>query len=208
MQGSDEISIVDIYKFISSQARVIVATFILITIAGLAYTITRPTLYQSTSIVTIGKSLSLYTNTLTPLESPEQTSYKYSGTSTVSPVKNTNIVEVASISTDREKSIENVQNTIKKIAEDQGRLYQDQEQKFIKYIELLNISDASTAEVLGVLQTASETSSTYSSEIVTTVLPYSGKFTSNLIITILASISLALSTGAIKELFKRAHEKK
>lgn len=204
MRERDEITIAEMYAFIVPQARTIIATLILTLLAGLAYTTTRPTLYKSTSSITIGNSLSLYTNSLTPLEKPEETSYKYSGISTVEPVKDTNIVEVSSIATGRDEAIKNVQATLKEIVDHQGKIYQDQEQKFVRYIKLLNISDASTAEILEVVQGAAQSSTTYQSEIVTTDLPYAGKLTVNLIMTFFASIALALGIGVVKELFTRA----
>ncbi|WP_152978987.1 hypothetical protein [Pseudomonas corrugata] len=206
--SNDDISIFEIYNFFSRQTRTIIITFLLVLAIGLGYTASRPTLYKSTSTVTTGNSLSLYSDTLTPLERPEEIVYKYSRTATITPIKNTNIVEVSSVTEDPKQSIENINLTVKKITESQKTIYQTQEQNFVKYVELLRISDAANTRILDILQTASKSSNTYSSEILTEELPYSGKFKINLVLVSLSAVFVALFTGAVKELFRRVRESK
>lgn len=206
--SNDDISIFEIYNFFARQTRTIIITFLLVLAIGLGYTASRPTLYKSTSTVTTGNSLSLYSDTLTPLERPEEIVYKYSRTATITPIKNTNIVEVSSVTEDPKQSIENINLTVKNITESQKTIYQTQEQNFVKYVELLRISDAANTRILDILQTASKSSNTYSSEILTEELPYSGKFKINLVLVSLSAVFAALFTGAVKELFRRVRESK
>ncbi len=204
--SNKEISIFEIYAFFTRQIKVILIIFLIVCAAGIAYSITRPTLYMSTSSVTIGKSVSLGTSTVTLLESPEVIAYKYSNIATVTPIKNTDIVNISSANKDRKQSIENVKSTIGKIIDNQKEIYQAQEKNFIKYIEFLNITDTANDKLLDILKTASKSSATQSSEVVTTELPYSGKIKKTLLLTFILALFVAFAIGGLKELIRREHE--
>ena len=180
--SNEDISLLEVYIFFTRQIKTILMIFFVACAVGIAYSTTRPTLYMSVSNATIGKSISLDSNTLGLLESPEEIAYNYSSIATITPIKNTNIVKVSSTTEDRKQSIENVKSTIEKITKNQKEIYQSQENKFIKYLEILKITDAVNARTLDILQIASKSSATPSSEMVTTELPYSGKTITQLIL--------------------------
>ncbi|HDS1770194.1 MULTISPECIES: hypothetical protein [Pseudomonas] len=204
--SNEEISLVEIYTFFARQAKTIAIAFLLTFAVGLGYTLTRPVLYTSISSVTSGNSISLSSSILVPLEKPEEITYKYSSTATITPIKNTSIVQVSSTTENQKKSIENVKSTIKEITNSQKRIYQDQEQKLLQYIELLNISDDMKIRALDLLQTASRSSATHSSEIVTTELPFSGKLKTYLFLSFFLAALVSLFVGAIIEAFRRIRE--
>ncbi|WP_125828510.1 hypothetical protein [Pseudomonas weihenstephanensis] len=206
--SNEDISLLEVYIFFTRQIKTILMIFFVACAVGIAYSTTRPTLYMSVSNATIGKSISLDSNTLGLLESPEEIAYNYSSIATITPIKNTNIVKVSSTTEDRKQSIENVKSTIEKITKNQKEIYQSQENKFIKYLEILKITDAVNARTLDILQIASKSSATHSSEMVTTELPYSGKIKQNLLLTAFIAALVALTTGGLKELCRRGSEKK
>jgi len=133
--------------------------------------------------------------------------YKYSKVSAIKPIKNTNIVEVSSTTEDRRQSIENVKLTIKEIIENQKTIYQTQEQQLIKYMELLWVTDNINTKILDLLQTASRSSATNSSEIVTTKHPYSGKLKINLVLACVIAMIISFCVGGIKGLSGQSKRK-
>ncbi|MGP4922737.1 hypothetical protein, partial [Pseudomonas lundensis] len=61
---NEEISLFDVYAFFIRQIKLISIVFLIVSAVGITYSTTRPTLYKSTSNVTIGKSVSLNSNTI------------------------------------------------------------------------------------------------------------------------------------------------
>jgi hypothetical protein len=194
----DEVSLSEIYLFFAGQVRTIAVVFFILFTMGFGYAITRPTLYISVASVTIGESLNLDSSESEQLENPEIVVYKYSHVATIKPIRKTNIVEVSAIAEDREQSIQKVQLTINDIVTTQNDILQTQENKFIKYLDFLKITDTTKMQVLSILQDASNSSVTHSSEIATTELPYSGKIYKIVLGTILIAGLAALVIGAIK----------
>ncbi|WP_223184018.1 hypothetical protein, partial [Pseudomonas fragi] len=80
---NEEISLFDVYAFFIRQIKLISIVFLIVFVVGITYSTTRPTLYKSTSNVTIGKSVSLNSNTVALLERPEEIAYKYSNNATI-----------------------------------------------------------------------------------------------------------------------------
>lgn len=198
----DEVSLSEIYLFFAGQAKTIAVVFFLLFTIGLGYAITRPTLYMSVANVTIGDSLNLNSSESEQLQNPEVVVYKYSYTATIKPIRKTNIVEVSAIAEDRKQSIKKVQLTINDIVTTQNDILQTQENKFIKYLDLLKITDTTKMQILSILQDASNSSATHSSEIATTELPYSGKVYKIVLGTILIAGLAALVIGAIKAVIR------
>lgn len=194
----DEISLSEIYIYIIGEVRTISIVFFVLLSLGVAYAMTRPTLYMSVASVIVGNSISLDSSTSKQLENPEVVVYKYSHGATITPVKNTNIVEVSAIAEDRKSSIQKVKISINDIVKAQNDIYQNQENKFIKYLAILEITDTTKMQILSILQDASSSSATHSSEIATTELPYSGKIYKIMFSTILIATLAALAAGAIK----------
>jgi hypothetical protein len=204
--SKNEVSISDIYLFFSGQAKTILIVFLALLSLGFGYAITRPTLYMSVTNVTIGNSIKLDSSEPKQLESPETVVYKYSQAATIKPIKNTNIVEISAIAEDPKSSIQKTQFTTNNIVTAQNDIYQNQENQFIKYLALLKITDTTRMQILNILQDASNSSATHSSEIATTELPYSGKIYKIMFTTIFIAALAALAAGAIKELLRRTRE--
>ena len=205
---NEEISLFDVYAFFIRQIKLISIVFLIVSAVGITYSTTRPTLYKSTSNVTIGKSVSLNSNTIALLERPEEIAYKYSNTATITAIKNTDIINISSTNEDREQSIKNVKLTVEEIISNQKKIYQTQEKNLIKYIELLKITDTANSKLLDIVETASKSSTTQPSEIITTELPYSGKIKQNLLLTIFAALCIALISGGLRELSRRLYRNK
>lgn len=202
----DEISLTEIYCFFAEQSKTIAMVFLVILALGIGYAATRPTLYMSTASVAIGNALNLDSKEPKQLESPEMVIYKYSHLATIKPIKNTNIVEVSAIAEDRKNSIQNVKLTLNDIITTQNNIYTLQENKFIKYLSLLEITQTTKMQILSALQEASNASATHSSEIVTTELPYSGKIYKILLAAFFIATLAALAAGALKEIIRRARK--
>ena len=126
---NEEISLFDVYAFFIRQIKLISIVFLIVFVVGITYSTTRPTLYKSTSNVTIGKSVSLNSNTVALLERPEEIAYKYSNNATITAIKNTDIINISSTNEDREQSIKNVKLTVEEIISNQKKIYQTQEKK-------------------------------------------------------------------------------
>lgn len=204
--SKDEISLAEIYWFFVGQTKTIATVFLILLALGFGYAVTRPTLYISIASVTIGNSLNLDSSGPKQLENPELVVYKYSHVATIKPIRNTNIVEVSAIAEDRKKSIQNVQLTTNDIITTQNKIYKTQENKFIKYLGLLKITETTEMQMLSVLQDASNSSTTHSSEIKTTELPYSGKIYKIMFGTIFIAALAALAIGAVKEIARRTRK--
>lgn len=204
--SKDEISLSEIYLFFVGQVRTIAIVFFVLLSLGFVYAMTRPTLYVSVASVIVGDSINLGSSTSKQLESPEVVVYKYSSSATITPVKNTSIVEVSAIAEDRKSSIQKVQISISSIVTAQNDIYQSQENKFIKYLAILEVTDTTKMQILNILQDASSSSATHSSEIATTELPYSGKIYKIMFATILIAALAALAAGAIKEFVMRVRK--
>lgn len=128
---NEEISLFDVYAFFIRQIKLISIVFLIVFVVGITYSTTRPTLYKSTSNVTIGKSVSLNSNTVALLERPEEIAYKYSNNATITAIKNTDIINISSTNEDREQSIKNVKLTVEEIISNQKKIYQTQEKNLI-----------------------------------------------------------------------------
>ena len=205
---NEEISLFDVYAFFIRQIKLISIVFLIVSAVGITYSTTRPTLYKSTSNVTIGKSVSLNSNTVALLERPEEIAYKYSNNATITAIKNTDIINISSTNEDREQSIKNVKLTVEEIISNQKKIYQTQEKNLIKYIELLKITDTANSKLLDIVETASKSSTTQPSEIITTELPYSGKIKQNLLLTTFVALCIALISGGLRELSRRLYRNK
>lgn len=120
---NEEISLFDVYAFFIRQIKLISIVFLIVFVVGITYSTTRPTLYKSTSNVTIGKSVSLNSNTVALLERPEEIAYKYSNNATITAIKNTDIINISSTNEDREQSIKNVKLTVEEIISNQKKKY-------------------------------------------------------------------------------------
>lgn len=118
---NEEISLFDVYAFFIRQIKLISIVFLIVFVVGITYSTTRPTLYKSTSNVTIGKSVSLNSNTVALLERPEEIAYKYSNNATITAIKNTDIINISSTNEDREQSIKNVKLTVEEIISNQKK---------------------------------------------------------------------------------------
>ncbi|MDU9039287.1 hypothetical protein NHG97_11280 [Pseudomonas corrugata] len=204
--SKDELSLYELFRLLAPQTRTIISIFVVMFAIGLGYAITRPTLHMSVANVTIGDSLNVDWSASNPLESPEAMMYKYSQFATINPIKKTNIVEVSVVAADREESIKKLKLAINEIVSTQNHIYQEQEVKFIRYLGLLEVADAKEVQTLGMLQNASHSSMTYSSEITTAELPYSGKMYKILFGTTLIALLVALVVGAIKEWLRYVRE--
>ncbi|UVL84698.1 Wzz/FepE/Etk N-terminal domain-containing protein [Pseudomonas sp. B21-028] len=204
--SKDEISLGEFFKFFARQVRTIAWVFVVLFVGGLGYAITRPTLYMSVARVTIGDNLNVGVDVSSQLENPEMIVYKYSQVATIKPIKNTRIVEVSAIAGGREESIQKVKFSVSEMVAVQNNIYQRQERKFIKYLDLLKVTDSTKIQVLSMLQDASLSSMTYSSEVSTTELPHSGKMYKNMLVVTFISTLMALIIGAIKEGVRRMRE--
>ncbi|UZE25380.1 hypothetical protein LOY67_08240 [Pseudomonas sp. B21-056] len=204
--SKDEISLREFFCFLAPQIRTIILIFVVIFAIGLGYAITRPTLHMSIANVAIGDSLNVDSSASNLLESPETMMYKYAQLATIDPIKKTNIVEVSTVAANRKESIKKLKLAINEITSTQNHLYQQQEIKFIKYLDLLEMADTKEIKILSMLQNASRSSMTYSSEITTTELPYSGNMYKILLGTTLTALFVALVIGAIKEWIRRLGE--
>ncbi|CAN1599920.1 Wzz/FepE/Etk N-terminal domain-containing protein [Pseudomonas mediterranea] len=204
--SKDEISLGEIFVFFARQVRTIALVFVVLFGIGLGYAATRPTLYMSVAKVTIGDSLNVGSSVSNQLENPEMMVYKYSQVATIKPIKNAHIVEVSAITTDREESIQKVKLTVSEIVTTQNHIYLEQERKFIKYLDLSKVTDTTKMQILSMLQDASHSSMSYSSEVITTELPHSGKMSKIMLAVTFIAILAALIIGAIKEGIRRARE--
>ncbi|UZE24520.1 hypothetical protein LOY67_03655 [Pseudomonas sp. B21-056] len=204
--SKDEIALSEIFLFFARQIRTIVLVFVVIFSIGLGYAITRPTVYISVAKVTIGDSLNVDSSESNQLESPETIIYKYSQVATIKPITKTNIVEVSVVAASREDSVKKLSFVVNELVTTQNHIYQEQESKFIKYLGLLEVAGAKEMQILSLLQNASHSSMTHSSEITTAELSYSGKMYKILLGTTLIAFLAALVIGAIKEWIGRGRE--
>ena len=135
--GAD-IDLFNVYNFFCRQFKYMLAIFIVVLVFGLVYAFTRPTLFLSSSNITIGKSVSLDSNSKSLLDSPQAIAYRYSGDVNVTPVKDTDIVKISSLARSNIQSEKNVRVVIDEIMHNQGEIYKEQEKKLINYIEILS----------------------------------------------------------------------
>jgi len=196
--GAD-IDLFNVYNFFCRQFKYMLAIFIVVLVFGLVYAFTRPTLFLSSSNITIGKSVSLDSNSKSLLDSPQAIAYRYSGDVNVTPVKDTDIVKISSLARSNIQSEKNVRVVIDEIMHNQGEIYKEQEKKLIKYIEIFRIDNSINEKFSNLLHVASTSSSARATDIVANVLPYSGKIRVNIAIAILLGFFLALLAGFVRD---------
>ena len=177
---SDEISMLDIWKFLNRQYKTIILIFVVSFTLVIVFVLTRPTLYLSEAILIIGSSI----------ESPDQIKYLYASDAQITPVKNTAIIKVSSTRADGNEATAAVEKTIEKIIKRHRELATDRREQTIK---LLNaIQNDGKKQLIDLIITSSQLTPTIQlGPIVLKTLTYSGQMEKGLALGFVGSILLA-----------------
>jgi len=177
---SDEISMLDIWKFLNRQYKTIILIFVVSFTLVIVFVLTRPTLYLSEAILIVGSSI----------ESPDQIKYLYASDAQITPVKNTAIIKVSSTRADGNEATAAVEKTIEKIIKRHSELATDRREQTIK---LLNaIQNDGKKQLIDLINTSSQLTPTIQlGPIALKTLTYSGQMEKGLALGFVGSILLA-----------------
>ena len=177
----DELSALDIYYFLKRQYKNIILIFVFYFFLVIIFILTRPTLYVSEANLIIGENI----------ETPDQIKYLYSSGVIITPIKNTEIINISSSSADRKDSIAAVEKTIEKIIYRHDELLIDRREQAIKLLKATQ--NDSKRELIDLINKSSQISPTKQvSPITSNTLEYSGHMKKGLGLGLIGSIFLAL----------------
>jgi len=179
---NDELSVLDVWNFLRRQYKFIILIFVVLFSLLLIFLFTRPTLYISDVILSINKNI----------ETPDQIKYLHSSRAIiVNPIKNTAIINIASISSDSKDSITALERTIEKIILRQDELLTNRKYQTIKLLE--TTQSCVKGEFIDLIfESTQQSSAKQLSPITLKTIPYSGLMEKGLWLGLFGSIFLAL----------------
>lgn len=205
--NDDEISLLDIWTFLSRQKKTIVSVLIVIMTFTFAYVLSRPTIYQSKTSIMIGEQLyfSQVQTATQQIETAEEIQYRYSPFATIAPIKKTRIIEIITSANKPETAEENLKSTVQKIIANHQAILNDKKSKFDNLLNsITNNSNINKSELIRLLDNASTSSLTKQlTNVETTELKYSGIFMKTVGIGIFTALFISLLFAILKDYIER-----
>lgn len=215
MKNDDEITLLDIWNFLSRQKKTIVSILIVVMTFTLVYVLSRPTIYQSKTSIIIGEQLyfsqaqtlvqSQPQSATQQIETAEEIQYRYSPFATISPIKKTRIIEISTSANKPEIAEENLKSTVQKIIANHQAILNDKKSKFDNLLNsIANNSNINKSELIRLLDNASTSSLTKQlTNVETTELKYSGIFMKTVGIGIFTALFISLLFAILKDYIER-----
>lgn len=174
-QYERELELIDVWHFIQRQRMFLAVVFL--SIAGLTFTyaITRPTTWQSRVSIVVGEKLFFLQQQQLQIESSEEMKYRYSKNATITPIKNTRIIEITTTANSKELAIEQATIKLNEIIANHNQIFEDKKIEFVRLIDALSQDNINKTELLRLLDNASSSTITKQlSDINTEEKRYSG----------------------------------
>lgn len=202
---SDEINLMDVCHFFHRQRNLLASLFVAFFGLTAIYVFFQPTLYQTKGSVLIGERFffvqpaQLQVQNL--IEPPDQIKYRLSAQATITPIKNTRIIEITSKRDSAQAAQEDVSQGIHAILTAHADAIQNKRIEFLKFLAATKAPSKDLVDLIDIA-TAS-TSSKQISDTQTVVMPYSGLLAKGLGIGLLASLFFALTLSIVVDQIQR-----
>jgi hypothetical protein len=204
--NSDEITLLDIWGFLSRQYKIIFMIFMTITTITLIYAFTKPTIYQSKASITIGEQLYFaQAQTQSLIETAEEIQYHYSSLATISPIKKTRIIEIITTANTPDIAKENLKSTIQKIISSHKAILDDKKSKFENLLtSITNSNNVNKSDFIHLIDNASTSSLTKQlTDAETKELKHGGIFIKIVGIGVFAALFISLLFATLKDYIER-----
>lgn len=203
--NNDEISWTDVEGFLHRQHRLLFSSFVLLFGLVATYVFCQSTLYQSKSSVLIGERFFFASSQSqnpvgTLLESPEQIKYRFTNV-TITPIKNTRVVEISSKRENVSDAEADVQQCVETLLVNHAEALKAKHAEFVTFLQ---VTKASHKENMALIDAASVSSASKPyTPMQTTVLPFGGLLLKGLGIGLLGCAFAALVISLIADQIQR-----
>lgn len=204
--NDDEITLLDIWNFLSRQKKTIISILIVIMTFTFAYVLSRPTIYQSKTSIMIGEQLYVsQPQAIQQIETAEEIQYRYSSFATISPIKKTRFIEVITSANKPETAEESLKSTVQKIITNHQDILNDKKSKFDNLLNsITNNSNINKSDLIKLLDNASTSFLTKQlTNIETTELKYGGIFIKTVGIGVFIALFISLLFAILKDYIER-----
>jgi uncharacterized protein involved in exopolysaccharide biosynthesis len=201
----DEIELIDVWRFFKRQQKILLSVFLLSIAIALLFAITRPTTWQSRTSLVVGERLFFLQQQQQQLiESIDELKYKFQSSVVITPVKNTRIIELTATDISKDAALSQLKKSTDAIIASHQQILDAKKAEFVSLLSAISKDEASKAELMRLLDNASNSSMTkHFSEVSIEEKKYSGLLTKSILIGLFAGLFLALTVAIGKDYLER-----
>jgi capsular polysaccharide biosynthesis protein len=206
----DEIELIDVWRFIQRQQKLMVTVFLFTVAIALLFAITRPTTWQSHTSLIVGERFFFLQQQQQQqqqqqlIESIDELKYKFQSSVAITPIKNTRIIELSATDVSKEAALTQLKKTTESIIASHQQILDAKKNEFVKLLSAISRDDASKTEMMRLLDNASNSSMTKQfSEVSIEEKQYSGLLIKATSIGLFVGLVLAVAIGLVKDYLDR-----
>ncbi len=200
----NDLELIEIWYFIQRQRLTLAIVFLSISVLTFTYAITRPTTWQSHVSLRVGERLFFLQQQQQQIEGLDEIKYRYSQNAVITPIKNTNIIEITTTANSKDIAVELLKRTMNEIIVNHKQILENKKIEFVSLLSAISKDNANKTELVQLLENASNATLTKQlSDIYTEEKQYSGMLLKITAIGSFIALALAFLLAAIKDYLER-----